>query len=198
MNSENDLITKLMISKKIMDRHEQIGRGNATHNPSMPMLEDFQPVNASYNLPPDLLQEQPSQNIRQNQNNVSNVDKISNSKLPDEIKRLMIEHPIQQPSSGIGGSTLSNDLFDKAARLMSVDASGKQIADLPKRKEQISEGINHNNSNLKELLKEVVEEVLFENGLITESESSTNEMFKFRVGDRIFEGKLTKVRKVTK
>lgn len=198
MDSENDLIKRLMISKKIMDKHDQIGRGGSNNNPSIPMLEDFQPVNASYNLPQDLLQEQPSRNLRNEQNNVSNVDRITNSKLPDEIKKLMIEHPISQPTNSFSGPTLSNDLFDKAARLMSVDASGKQITETPKRKEQISENIIQNNSNLKELLKEVVEEVLFENGLITESESSSNEMFKFRVGDRIFEGKLTKIRKVTK
>jgi len=50
--------------------------------------------------------------------------------------------------------------------------------------------------NLKELLKEVVREVLAENGMITESVSKTNDVFSFKVGKHIFEGKVTKVKKI--
>ena len=47
------------------------------------------------------------------------------------------------------------------------------------------------------MLKEVVTEVLSENGLLTESEKNSNEVFKFRVGQHIFEGKLTKIKKIS-
>jgi hypothetical protein len=47
-------------------------------------------------------------------------------------------------------------------------------------------------------MKEVVQEVLKENGLLTESETKSNEVFKFRVGQHIFEGKLVKVKKIAK
>jgi hypothetical protein len=53
-----------------------------------------------------------------------------------------------------------------------------------------------NLNNIRGLLKEVVEEVLNENGLIVESETNSNEIFKFRVGQHIFEGKLTKIKKL--
>jgi hypothetical protein len=47
------------------------------------------------------------------------------------------------------------------------------------------------------MLKEVVEEVLQENGILTESEQKTNEMFTFKVGKHIFSGKISKVQKTT-
>ena len=49
---------------------------------------------------------------------VPTVDAIKNSKLPDEIKRLMMEHPIAQPSSPMGNTVLSDELIEKASRLM--------------------------------------------------------------------------------
>ncbi len=199
MNSENDLIKKLMVSKKIMERHDQMGRGSQGSINSSPMLENYEPVNASYNIPSDILQEEQMRRPQQVSNEVPTADRIANSKLPDEIKRLMMEHPIAQPTSSLSGPTLSTDLVDKAARLMAVDASGKQVGETPRRKESVNESFNSpNNTSLKEMLREVVEEVLYENGLIMESESKSNEMFKFRVGDHIFEGKVTKIRKVSK
>jgi hypothetical protein len=51
----------------------------------------------------------------------TNVNQIQNSKLPDEIKRLMLEHPIEQPQTQ---PVLSNELVEAAARLMKTDAAG--------------------------------------------------------------------------
>ena len=51
---------------------------------------------------------------------------------------------------------------------------------------------------LKEMIREVIEDVLHENGLLIESETKSNDIFKFRVGDHIFEGKVTKIKKVSK
>lgn len=198
MNTENDLIQRLMVSKKIMERHDQMERGRTPQTSfSTPMLEDYQPVNAKYNLPNDILQEQQIQSRPQQQNSTITADKIANSKLPDEIKKLMMEHPIEKPNMGMNGPTLSNELVDKAARLMSVDASGKQISDIPKRKNLVQESKN-NNESLKEIIREVIEDVLHENGFLIESETKSNDIFKFRVGDHIFEGKVTKIKKVSK
>jgi hypothetical protein len=38
---------------------------------------------------------------------------------------------------------------------------------------------------------------LQENGLIVESETNSNEIFKFRLGQHILEGKLTKIKKIS-
>jgi hypothetical protein len=54
------------------------------------------------------------------------------------------------------------------------------------------------NPNLKSIIRETMEEVLKENGLLIESETKSNDLFKFRVGDHIFEGKIVRVKKVSK
>jgi hypothetical protein len=53
-----------------------------------------------------------------------------------------------------------------------------------------------NNSELKKIIKETLEEILKSNGIISESESESNEKFSFRVGKHIFEGKVTKIKKI--
>jgi len=200
MSTENDLMQKLLISKKIMDKHNDMGR-NTNQGLNSPMLENFEPVNAKYNLPNDILTE--SQPIRQTNSEAPTEDRILNSKLPEEIKRLMLEYPIQQPSSMNGSSILSDDLVEKASRLMNVDASGKNTKNTQTKK-VVEETVGRrqsssqtNTSDLKKMLKEVVTEVLSENGLLTESEKNSNEVFKFRVGQHIFEGKLTKIKKIS-
>jgi hypothetical protein len=199
MNSENELLQRLVLSKKIMEKHDQMERGKTpTQSINTPMLEDYQPINAKYNLPQDLLQEDFQQSKPIPNPELPTADRIAKSKLPDEIKKLMLEHPIDKPNMGIGSPTLSNELIDKASRLMGVDASGKQVQQQPKRKDVMTESLSSSNEKLKDMLREVVEEVLHENGLLIESETNSNDVFKFRVGDHIFEGKVTKIKKVSK
>ena len=97
MSAEQDLINKLIISKQIMQKHDTMGRGGSQSIPSQsmssPMVEDFAPVSANYNLPQEYLTEAPTQKMN---TEVPSADRIANSKLPDEIKRLMMEHPIAQ------------------------------------------------------------------------------------------------------
>jgi hypothetical protein len=193
MTNENDLIQKLMISKQIMEKHNQTPRGGM---PSMdtyntPEVATYNAPPATYNLPQDMLQEAsvPVQQVNQ----PMTQDRVMASKLPDEIKRLMIEHPIAQPA-GMGGPTLSNDLIDKAARLMNVDARGNQVSQ-PKQRVQEQAQPNFNNQQLRDMLKEVVEEVLQENGILSESTEKSNEQFTFKVGKHIFSGKISKVQK---
>ena len=103
MNSEAELLQKLMISKKIMEKHDDIGRGQARDvnmGNSAPMVESYEAPAAKYNLPQEFMQEQ--QMTKQVNSNVPMEDRIASSKLPDEIKRLMMEHPIQQPSHAGG------------------------------------------------------------------------------------------------
>ena len=197
MSVENDLMQKLMISKKIMDKHNGMSR-NTNQMTGSPLVEDFQPVNAKYNLPDDFMSESPVQ--RTIVSEAPTEDRIINSKLPEEIKRLMLEYPIQQPNSMNGSSVLSEDLIEKASRLMNVDASGKSTGTDIKKPivNESTTNVNSTNSTqLRKMLKEVVTEVLSENGLLTESEKKSNEVFKFRVGQHIFEGKLTKIKKIS-
>ena len=113
----------------------------------------------------------------------------------------MIEHPIEQPNMGMGSnSVLSSELVEKASRLMNVNAKGDVMSENRSQRPQTQQSVSNSISaeEIKNIVRETVEEVLYENGLLVESESNSNEVFKFRVGDRIFEGKLTKVKRVSK
>lgn len=205
MNSENDLMQKLMISKKIMDKHEDIGRGNArnisnSHSFEKPLLEDFGAMPATYNIPQEFM-EKPQSSVLESRMMGNLEDRVSKSKLPDEIKKLMLEHPIQQPNMG-SNTVLSDELVEKASRLMGTDAKGSPYQDEPKQTRKVqtqaqqSFGININ--EIKKVVRETVEEVLSENGLLIESESKSSDMFKFKVGQHLFEGKVIKVKKMSK
>lgn len=202
MNSENDLIQKLMISKKIMERHREMPRNQSGSNMVNinPEVESFQPPAASYNIPQEMLMEsQPqSQQMMTQQPKVSTKDKILSSKLPDEIKRLMIEHPIAQPTQN-QTTVLSNEIVEKATRLMNVDASGKQIKSnvtQQPQKQRIVENTSIDMNSIKDLIRETIEEVLSENNLLVESETNSKDLFTFRVGKHIFEGKVSKIKKL--
>ena len=193
MTNENDLIEKLMISKAIMDKHNNTPRAGNNLNMTSPTVENYEAPQAKYNLPQEFMQESVPQSSPSHQQPITK-DRVMSSKLPDEIKRLMIEHPINQPNS-MAGPSLSNDLIDKAARLMNIDAKGTPKEYQSKR--MVEHPIpTQDLSSLKKLLREVVEEVLQENGLIAESTQKSNEIFSFKVGKHIFEGKVTKIKKI--
>lgn len=208
MNSETDLLNKLMISKKIMEKHNDIGRGHARNTSydqnsySSPMLESYEAPAAKYNIPQEFMQEQ-QRPVAKTNSNLPMEDRITNSKLPDEIKRLMLEHPIQQPTMGMAsGAVLSEELVEKASRLMNNSGLDNKVQESksrpqPQRSQQVvnqSFDINE----IKEIVRETVQDVLYENGLLVESTKDSTEMFKFRVGQHIFEGKVLKVRKISK
>jgi hypothetical protein len=188
MTNENELIQRLMVSKKIMEKHGQMPRGGVQGDVlTAPMVEDYSAPTANYNLPQEMLQES---NIPMNPSSQpATKDRIMSSKLPDEIKMLMIEHPINQPDS-MAGPSLSSDLVEKASRLMNTGSNQSQSKQQP----QISSNIDM--KMMRQMMREVVEEVLSENGLLTESTSKANEILSFKVGKHIFEGKVTKIRKV--
>ncbi len=192
---------KLMISKQIMDKHNNIARGNATPSQlsNSPDIQSFDLPQAKYNIPQEFLQESQSVSSpvavpRENTKpvGVPSVDAIRKSKLPDEIKKLMEEHPISQPQQPTVG--LSNDLIEKASRLMKEQSNNyvPESASVVKPKKQI----NEDSSDIKKLIKEAVEESLKKHGIIAETSEKTNEIFSFKVGKHIFEGKITKVKKI--
>jgi hypothetical protein len=167
--------------------------------PSTPMLEQFNSPPAMYNIPQEYMTEQ-KQVQPQQQPQLPVKDKILNSRLPDEIKRLMIEHPIDQPNT-MAGPTLSNDLIEAAARLMKTDAAGGTPPQTQQRTQQpqyqtpnMSGGIDY--SLLKSIIRDTITEVLTEKGLVAESSSKTKEQISFRVGQHVFEGVVTKIKKM--
>jgi hypothetical protein len=206
MNSEAELLQKLMVSKKIMEKHNDMGRGQARNvsmgDYSSPEVENYEAPAARYNLPADLMEEaRPVSQPRPS--NIPMEDRIASSKLPDEIKRLMMEHPIQQPTMGAGsGAVLSDDLVEKAARLMNTNAKGDHIKESAPRRQPTQQQVVSSSSltanQIRDIVRETVEGVLKENGLLVESESRSEDLFKFRVGQHLFEGKVNKIKKMSK
>lgn len=203
----DQLLQKLAISKKIMDKHNEIGRGKSDSNYSVPQpsFQDFNTPQAKYNIPEEFLQEKTqtpyvSEIPRENTKpvGVPSIDAIKNSKLPDEIKKLMMEHPISQPQQP--NVTLSNDLIERAARLMK-EQKGGYVPESAKPK-KVSQEPNNSNSGIdyniiKKMIQEAVDNALSKNGLLVESTENSNEIFSFRVGKHIFEGKVTKIKKIS-
>ena len=141
--------------------------------------------------------------VQQFNSKLPTEDRISNSKLPEEIKKLMLEHPIQQPNMGVASnSVLSDELVERASRLMNTNAKGDPYKEnTSANKRNISDQSNVHGldiNNIRQVVRETVREVLLENGLLVESESKSSDMFKFRVGQHLFEGKVLKVKKMTK
>ena len=209
----SDLMEKLKISKAIMDRADGIKSSNSMNGGLPPTsLQQFDVPNAKYNIPQEYLQEQQSSPQQMNQAYLSSipkentkpvgiptVDAIKNSKLPDEIKRLMMEHPISQPNQP--NATLSNDLIEKASRLMKnndsnyIPESAKPRMTQPQQSNNTSGNFDY--KILQKMINEAVNDALKENGLLIESSEKSNEMFTFRVGKHIFEGKVTKIKKLS-
>lgn len=184
----SDLYQKLALSKAIMDKAEKIERGKIQENPS---VSDFQIPNAKYNIPENYLDEKTTIPKSQQSTKEISVDAIKNSKLPDEIKKLMIEHPIQQTS--FNQPVLSDEIVEKATRLMHKN-DNNYIPESAKTKKTSNQTFDYD--SIKSIIKETVKEVLSENGLISESTEKSNEIFSFRVGKHIFEGKITKIKKI--
>ena len=213
MTNENDLMMKLVTAKKIMNKHNEIGRGGLpTTVNEKPMVESYSQPNATYNIPQEYMNESMTMSHIQNdevnhpllsesammEKNLTKTyspapsERIMSSKLPDAIKQLMIEHPIHQPDNPMtGGAQISNELVEKASRLMGNNPKTEQ----PQQRRQTQEQSIPNIPNLKEMIKDAVRDVLSENGLVTESVSKTNDVFTFKVGSHIFEGKVTKIKK---
>ena len=191
---------KLVVAKKIMDAHNKTPRaGNSGGIPSTPMLEQFNTPPAMYNIPQEYMEEQ-KQVQPQQTSQLPVKDRILNSRLPDEIKRLMIEHPIDKPNN-MGGPTLSNEVVEAAARLMKTDARGNvNESNVPRQPQsqyqqgQNTSGIDY--SLLKSIIRDTITEVLTEKGMVVESASKTKEQISFRVGQHVFEGVVTKIKKM--
>ena len=200
----SNLMEKLAVSKKIMEKHNSTPR---VQGGSLPMVDN---PNASYNIPQDMLQQPPQQQQQQqtiSQPSMSNEpvteNAIKNSKLPDAIKRLMLENPITQPQSN--GPALSNDIIEGAARLMKNNSTPQpnELVNTQQPLKEVSSSTSLNN-DLKQMIRDVVRdtvrdvvrEELKSSGMVTEGNQKVNETLSLRVGKHVFEGKVLKVKKV--
>lgn len=205
--SMDQLMGKLVKAKAIMDKTEGIKTTPSRNLPQSRVMEDYDVPAAKYNIPSEFLAEAPQQSnqyeTRVNTKPVGqpSVDAIKNSRLPDEIKKLMIEHPIAQPQSQ--QVTLSDDLIRKATALMKNEGSyapesAKQKNNIVETSNKPTKSVGQIDYNLiKEMIEDAVTNALRENGLLVESAERSNEVFSFKVGKHMFEGKVTKIKKLS-
>lgn len=195
-------INKLMMAKAIMDKNKEMDNGGVKPQQRQMQVENFNTPAARYNIPQEMLAETPieqpvaSKFMNQGYPKASTAA-IEKSRLPEEIKRLMIEHPIEQPG-GFNNVTLSDDLIERASKLMGTQRKDLNETVQPVQQIQTQTQVQiPNNAALKKMMKQVVKEVLKENGMLVESVERSNDNFKFQVGNHIFEGKLTKIKKLS-
>jgi hypothetical protein len=127
----------------------------------------------------------------------ANVDRIENSKLPDAIKRAMIESPIQQMNQISLNDTLDMDFIKGAKRLMEQEGVATKKQQVQPQRQQSSGG-NIDMGAIAVLIENTIRKVLDEklNQILTAQTTSTiNENLVLKVGDSIFKGKITGVNK---
>jgi hypothetical protein len=189
----DSLMQKLMVSKQIMDRHNDMDRGvTPKKSMSQQLVREYDetPIPSTYNIPEEYLSSSPQ--TPKATTPVITEDRIKNSKLPDSIKKLMMEHPIQQQQQY--QPTLSNDIIEKASRLMGNHK--ETVVENKTQHQNLNAGIGLSTQDIKKIVRETVEEVLSENGLMVESTQKSNEIMTIKVGKHIFEGKISKIKKV--
>ena len=206
----SDLMQKLAMSnaKALMRETDSPKRMDSS---SQSMVQQFDMPNVKYNIPQEFLQENSQQTSQpylsslpvENTKPVGmpTVDAIKNSKLPDEIKKLMMEHPIAQPNQQ-PTMTMSDELIEKSRRLMG-NTEGNYIPEsakpksAPVQQSQPTQNTGIDYKLIQKMINEAVTKSLKENGLITESSEKSNETFSFKVGKHVFEGKVTKIKKMS-
>lgn len=188
--SSNDLMMKLVNAKKVMNKVDSgnYSKGNI----------DESIIGSD---PEELMRSQSPKTETQQSRSAQapiNEDKINSSKLPDAIKRAMIENPIPQISLN---DSLDMDFIEGAKKLMVKEGlASKQ----PNQPTQQRTNVTPNQFNgdiaaiIRETIKDTLEEIVdrkLELILNASKTASINENLVLKVGDSIFRGKITGVNK---
>jgi len=181
--SENSLMQKLVMAKKVMNKVENgdFERGHVNEDIIRSNPEDVVP--SVPNTPPANTQPK------------MNVNKIMESKLPESIKRAMIENPIPQISLT---DSLDLNFVEKTKKLM--EAEGVSMKSKSKSAQVPSSNVNV--EQLKPIIENIVRKTVTEildaklNQILTAQQTlSINENLVLKVGDSVFKGKITGVNK---
>ena len=181
--SQNDLMHKLVQAKKVMNK---VDGGNYQRGQVDESILRSAPEDVMNNTQ---MQSNPS---TQRQTGTPNISQIQNSKLPEAIKRAMIENPIPQISLN---DTLDMDFVKGAKRLMEQEGVSSKKSQ-PQQRQSVSSNIDMNSIAI--LIENTVRKVMDEklNQILTAQTTSTiNENLVLKVGDSIFKGKITGVNK---
>jgi len=181
--SANDLMSKLVQAKKIMNKVDGGDYKRGQIDESLLLSDSAEYVTNESVKAPTKQAAAPS------------VDRINNSKLPDAIKKAMIEHPIEQMPSISLSETLDMDFVKGARRLMEQEGVSSKKSQ-PQQRQSV--GGNIDMTALAALVENTVRKVMDEklNQLLTAQQTQTiSENLVLKVGDSIFKGKITGVNK---
>jgi len=181
--SANDLMSKLVQAKKIMNKVDGGDYKRGQIDESLLLSDSAEYVTNESVKAPTKQAAAPS------------VDRINNSKLPDAIKKAMIEHPIEQMPSISLSETLDMDFVKGARRLMEQEGVSSKK---PQPQQRQSVGGNIDMTALAALVENTVRKVMDEklNQLLTAQQTQTiSENLVLKVGDSVFKGKITGVNK---
>jgi hypothetical protein len=185
--SPNDLMSRLVQAKKVMNK---VDSGNFEKGYVNEEILRSDPENVV-----NLVQGHQPTPPAVNRGNVVNVDKINNSKLPDVIKKAMIENPIPQITLN---DSINMDFIQGAKKLMEREGLSKKTQ--PKQQQMVVQQpySNVDMNSLTTLIENTIRKVLDEklNQILTAQQTATiNENLVLKVGDSIFKGKITGVNK---
>lgn len=180
--SSNDLMQKLVNAKKVMNKVDG-GNFERGHINESLLLSD----------PSELMESQQTpQQVNTRPVGNPSADKIQNSKLPDAIKKAMMENPIPQISLS---ESLDMDFVKGAKRLMEQEGVQAKKSQ-PQQRQTVGSNIDMN--AIAVLIENTVRKVMDEklNQILTAQQTqSINENLVLKVGDSVFKGKITGVNK---
>ena len=181
--TQNDLMQRLVQAKKVLNKVES---------------GDFETGNVNEQIlrsnPEDVVSSTQSQQIRQPQQ--PNLQRIQESKLPEAIKRAMIENPIPQISLS---DSLDLNFVEKTKRLMENEGvTTKKSSPQKSNSVDSSDLIKQLTPIIENIVRKTVVEIMDSklNQILTAQQTmSINENLVLKVGDSVFKGKITGVNK---
>lgn len=183
--SSSDLMKKLVQAKKVMNKVDggdfERGHINETILSSSP--EDLL---SSTTIPQPRINTQPM---------MVDESRVSKSKLPDAIKKAMIENPIPQISLS---DSLDMDFVKGAKRLMEQEGVTKKQPTKTQIQNTPTTNVPFDMNTLSMIVENTVRKVMDEklNQILTAQQTtSINESLVLKVGDSIFKGTITGVNK---
>jgi hypothetical protein len=183
--SSSDLMKKLVQAKKVMNKVDggDFERGHINETALLSSPEDLL---SSTDIPKPRMNTQPMN---------FNEDRISNSKLPDAIKKAMMENPIPQISLA---DSLDMDFVKGAKRLMEQEGVSKKQPNKTNNQGTLSSNTPFDMNTLSIIIENTVRKVMDEklNQILTAQQTtSINESLVLKVGDSVFKGTITGVNK---
>ncbi len=182
--STNDLMQRLVQAKKVMQKVEtgQFEKGSVNEE----ILRSD---------PEEVLRSQTIQQPWSQNPSVPNLQKIQESKLPDAIKKAMIENPIPQISLS---DSLDLNFVEKTKKLMESQGVSSKPTKTQSSQINNTELIKQLSPLIENVVRKTVTEILDSklNQILTAQQTlSINESLVLKVGDSIFKGKITGVNK---